>query len=205
MLDDRAWPLSGKFRFSPLREGDNIIAGGLRTGLLCGLRFSPLREGDNIIAGTCFPPSNSRVSFSPLREGDNIIAEYLLQLLAEVRQFQSPSRRGQHHCSTTPGRLLLDWYSFSPLREGDNIIASSGEYLERGNHRFSPLREGDNIIAYTHHQIPSYIIPFQSPSRRGQHHCEAKDYVMKESYVVSVPFAKGTTSLHPCQIVRASP
>ena len=218
---ERSWRV-GVQCFSPLREGDNIIAEAWAAELARrGISFSPLREGDNIIAsgkrrygivysvsvpfakGTTSLPQHRRnfrnrmslfqspsrrgqhhcdldsgesrafcTSFSPLREGDNIIALSVGRLDDAECVFQSPSRRGQHHCPVYRGRAHCHLWSFSPLREGDNIIARRTGYRRtRIAECFSPLREGDNIIALP--RLPR--LPGMLP--------------------VSVPFAKGTTSL----------
>ena len=206
-------------RFSPLREGDNIIAETDRDWRALFDRFSPLREGDNIIARqsmnfrllifrvsvpfakgtTSLPhvrePSGAlRYVSVPFAKGTTSLRRLprLLPRLLPVSvpfakgttslhraspasrtcpEFQSPSRRGQHHCGTpSPHRRQHQGFQ-SPSRRGQHHCGENRSAPPLRVLCFSPLREGDNIIAYA-----------ASPS-------------LNETSPVSVPFAKGTTSL----------
>ena len=112
--------------FSPLREGDNIIAVSRQRPDRRRLCFSPLREGDNIIAyamsGLSLKPTLVSVPFA---KGTTSLLPDKLCALRHGRLFQSPSRRGQHHCPAADPAASPATSRFSPLREGDNIIASA--------------------------------------------------------------------------------
>ena len=182
-------------RFSPLREGDNIIAHVASRDEPWGQRFSPLREGDNIIAnGKVFPLTLSRVSV-PFAKGTTSLRGHQGPQIG-IRRFQSPSRRGQHHCEIVRVALQVEKKFQSPSRRGQHHCCASGITPAFGVFRFSPLREGDNIIARRRrYGRVAGCCRFQSPSRRGQHHCSTRPLDVILGLGVSVPFAKGTTSL----------
>ena len=58
----------------PFAKGTTSLRAGDLRLILHGERFSPLREGDNIIAIPGLLEVQAGTGFSPLREGDNIIA-----------------------------------------------------------------------------------------------------------------------------------
>ena len=135
--------------------------------------------------------------------------------------FQSPSRGGELRCLMARQRELRCKHRFSPLRAGENFAA--GRKIPSGsrNCQFQSPSRGGELRCSARATIPPTATPFQSPSRGGELRCGIKagsgieagsfqspsrggelrcprgDHWGCRNHRVSVPFARGRTSLRP--------
>ena len=133
--------------------------------------------------------------FSPLRAGENFAAGH--RDCVRIRSWVSvPFARGRTSLQMERPSLLLLPFCFSPLRAGENFAAfGRAGPADSQPSRFSPLRAGENFAAWTLGSCRAGITRFQSPSRGGELRCTSRTRRYPKSPVVSVPFARGRTSL----------
>ncbi len=206
--------------FSPLREGDDFDACGGSSAPGRIHRFSPLREGDDFDAPVCSRRLAPRAPrFSPLREGDDFDAR--IPSRESVKSAVSvpfakgttsmPKKGGTSYMNTSivsvpfakgttsmrlpAGLAAADTVGFSPLREGDDFDAPSWPADSSRSWCFSPLREGDDFDATEVLSVPVSFSSGFSPLREGDDFDALQETRHGSQYHVSVPFAKGTTSM----------
>ncbi len=210
--------------FSPLRDGDDFVAiGRAQCGHGTSVLFqSPSRWGRTSSAELeliqdlaidrfqspsrwgrlrcCTeptrPPASEHHGISvPFAMGTTSLPD-LTAVSCRHSAFQSPSRWGRtslHQCEAHG--YVRDLYISVPFAMGTtSLLYDFGTQRQSLAVDFSPLREGDDFVALHRRQHRSMRHSFQSPSRRGRLRCNTVSSSHVPAPVISVPFAKGTTS-----------
>jgi len=178
-------------RFSPLREGDTSVARIPRPGYRRFDRFSPLREGDTSVATLGPAPWLERPGFQSPSRGGHLRGPPTRPGRSVVGRVSVPFARGTPPWPAYGGSNARREHGFSPLREGDTSVARRRRWLVSARPGFSPLREGDTSVARMLPARPTRFNRF-SPLREGDTSVATHKFLQSGSYLVSVPFARGT-------------
>ncbi len=196
--------------FSPLREGaitSHRFAELVRSGSASSFQ-SPSRRGLLRCNASNAAMVASSSFQSPSRRGRLRHAD--ASPMALRQSISVPFAKGTTHSASQCE--LVQRSNFSPLREGDDFVAAAcriktafqspsrwGAYValvraSAADRHFSPLREGDDFVDVVSESIARQA-RFQSPSRRGLLTLPGCGVMGDDATSISVPFAKGTTSL----------